>query len=480
MNLSKYVVLLIIVGTPLAGCRDEPTAPTQTPTGLEITAEGFTVLSGGILHLRAVTTLRDGSSEDVTEDVVWSISPGSVGLIEADGRFLAFQGRKGSETITAQYQGQSATAEVMVIPRVQQIDIIPVQPILMTGESVQFKAIANFEDGSQQFVTDEATWSVSPEAMGSISGTGMLQSQSVGDVVVRASHQSDAVNAPVLSDSAEVEIVASEEASLIGLFDMVEIPAGSFTMGNNQGNPNEQPEHEVFVDRFMISRFEITNIQYRRFLHDAQSQNLVTVQDDVVYGTGGRFPGKPYLLLKASQNVGITIFFSSRNSFTNITSQRDKPVAKLTWFGAMAFCDFYGLRLPTEAEWEKASRAGQQLEYGTPNGAINPEIANYDSGSLVDVGSFDPNPFGLYDMAGNAAEFVFDTYDANFYAMSPSDNPFGPGPRDPLTDIIGPVVWRGGSFLTDSLSCRSSYRGSIQRAPDIFSGEDGFGFRVVK
>ncbi|NIR46949.1 formylglycine-generating enzyme family protein, partial [candidate division KSB1 bacterium] len=154
------------------------------------------------------------------------------------------------------------------------------------------------------------------------------------------------------------------------------------------------------------------------------------------------------------------------------------PVIRLSWYGAAAFCDFYGLRLPTEAEWELVSRGGQQFEYGTANGTISHDLANFlGTGGmdtfegLAPIGSFPANPFGLHDLCGNAAEYVFDIFDFQFYGMSPSHNPFGPGPAKPLGRLPaagrplcrdgGPkVVWRGGHWLSDPASCSSAFRGS--------------------
>lgn len=478
--MTKCFPLLLLLSLLMApGCRDEPTAPNATPRALEITADGFTIVSGTTLQLKAVVTLQDGSTQDVTENTIWSTAPGTIGSIDEDARFNAFQRQSGSETITAEYQGETATKQLVVLPRVRKLDILPLQPIVRSGESLQFKALVTFEDGQQQFVTEEASWAVSPAAMGAINEAGMLQAQGMGKAMVQVSHQAEALNAPMFSDTAEVEIVATEEASLIGLFDMVEIPAGTFTMGSNQGHANEQPEHEVFVDRFYISRLEITAGQYLDFLNAALARGAVSIQDDFVVGVDGRFAGRTYLLLTTTQHLSPFITFT-QDGFRLAAARENDPMLQLSWYGAMALCDFYGLRLPTEAEWEKASRGGQQRRYGTQDGTIRPELANFGGGGPRVVGSFEPNPFGLHDMAGNAGEFVFDTYDADFYSVSPSDNPFGPGPREPLIDVVGPVVWRGGSFLSDSLSCRSSFRGVVQRVPDIFAGEDTFGFRVVK
>jgi formylglycine-generating enzyme required for sulfatase activity len=162
----------------------------------------------------------------------------------------------------------------------------------------------------------------------------------------------------------------------------------------------------------------------------------------------------------------------------------DDPVVGVTWYGASAFCALYGYRLPTEAEWEKACRGGLKMAYGTQDGTIDHDLANYAGVGGTDsymrvapVGSFPPNPYGLYDMAGNAAELVFDAYDPSYYSSSPAENPKGPGPLLIIGRLPGKVaLLRGGSFMSGSSSCRASYRGIY----DDQLANSFIGFRVAR
>jgi formylglycine-generating enzyme required for sulfatase activity len=178
-----------------------------------------------------------------------------------------------------------------------------------------------------------------------------------------------------------------------------------------------------------------------------------------------------------------------RFEFRAIAGFENYPAVRLNWYGAAAFCAFYGLRLPTEAEWEKACRGGQQLAYGTSDGTISCDLANYQGAggrdiftSVAPVGSFPPNPYGLYDLSGNAAEFVSDIYDANYYASSPRQNPPGPGPARFFAPIPGGLaLWRGGSWIDPPNRCRSAFRGTIRENADHnLLVEAIVGFRVAR
>jgi len=216
---------------------------------------------------------------------------------------------------------------------------------------------------------------------------------------------------------------------------MVHIPAGAFTMGSNSGFDDQRPEHEVYTDEFLLGRYEITNAQYAAYLTEAYGRDMISYEDGFVY------PIKPphrlvtlTKIARVANDLKDTILFLD-GAFQALPEYADEPVVRMTWYGAKVFCQFYGLRLPTEAEWEKAARAGVRLVYGTADGTLSHDLANYAGTGGADVydgvapvGTFPPNPFGLFDMCGNAAEPVHDVYDANYYSVSPMNNPNGPGP----------------------------------------------------
>ena len=228
--------------------------------------------------------------------------------------------------------------------------------------------------------------------------------------------------------------------------EMARIEAGEFIMGSRY----EQPLHTVRIDEFWIYRKQVTNAQYQLF---CASLNKPLPEEPV-----------PDYIIK----------------YPNY------PVVKVTWDEAKNYAHWAGGRLPTEAEWEKAARGGLQDKI-YPWGNKEPdqgEWANfkYYDGNLKDqripfdskgrgplpCGMFPPNGFGLFDMAGNAWEWVEDFYDPDYYYISPRKNPTGP--------LVGETrVRRGGGWGRSALSLRCACRSSMP--PDIRDAR--MGFRVV-
>jgi len=177
---------------------------------------------------------------------------------------------------------------------------------------------------------------------------------------------------------------------------MVLIPAGEFEMGSNDGGDDEKPAHTVYLDAFYMDKYEVTNALYKKFM-DA---------------TGYKAP-----------------------EFWNDQSFNDPqhPIVGIRWHDAKAYADWAGKRLPTEAEWEKAARGGLVRKEYSSGDTLTHEDANYNGTGGKDkweytspVGSFAPNGYGLYDMAGNVWECCADWYDSEYYAQSPKSNPTGP------------------------------------------------------
>lgn len=221
---------------------------------------------------------------------------------------------------------------------------------------------------------------------------------------------------------------------------MAWIPDGAFTMGAQEGAAKGKPVHEVYLYAFYIDTYEVTTKHYAQFLA----------------AVGAGHPElKPMLWEQATPYDG------------------DRPVIGVAWTAAEAYCAWTGKRLPTEAEWEKAARGtdGRTYPWGNEEPAF--KLANYDkpvysniySDGLRPVGSYEAgkSPYGIYDMAGNAAEWVSDWYDEKYYATSPKSNPSGPGKGEQK-------VLRGGSFGDPTRSLKSSSRESyfpIDKGPYV-------------
>lgn len=199
--------------------------------------------------------------------------------------------------------------------------------------------------------------------------------------------------------------LAQERAKLPAKDDMVRVPAGEFLMGSNRkvdrsAYPPEFPQRRVSLDAFEIDKFEVTAVQFLRFVLADGRPPLVDWKYD-----GGNFQ----------------------------EAMADHPVMHVTWFDAEAYCRWAGKRLPTEAEWEKAARGTDQRRF--PWGNVEPthKHLNYNQRwigerTLMPVGSYEAgkSPYGVYDMAGNVWEWVADWYDDHYYEKSPPRNPKGP------------------------------------------------------
>jgi formylglycine-generating enzyme required for sulfatase activity len=240
--------------------------------------------------------------------------------------------------------------------------------------------------------------------------------------------------------------------------ELVVIPAGFFEMGSYHGRDEEKPVHKVWIDSFLMDRHEVTQAEYEKL------------------GKIEAFPNPSHF------------------------QAADLPVEQVTWPQAARFCnarsrleglqpcynedtgacDFAasGYRLPTEAEWEYACRAGTKTDYSFGDEARQlgdfAWLADNSGKKTHPIGRKKPNPWGLFDMHGNVAEWCQDVYAPDYYKASPEKQPRGP-------DDGNEYVLRGGSWKSTADALRSAYRiGETAGFSDACLARDAIGFRCVR
>ena len=195
-------------------------------------------------------------------------------------------------------------------------------------------------------------------------------------------------------------------------------------MGSANGDADESPPHSVYLEPFWIDQTEVTNTQYALCI---QAQRC-----------------SPPKKLNS---------FTRGDYYTN-SAYGDYPVVYVEWSQAKTYCDWAGRRLPTEAEWEKAARGTDGRAYPWGDSISCSHVQYQDCGDdTVRIGSFPAgaSPYGVLDMAGNVWEWVADWYQENYYSISPSANPNGPGSGNYK-------VMRGGSWYSEDYHVRTASR----------------------
>ncbi|HZS08319.1 MAG TPA: formylglycine-generating enzyme family protein [Blastocatellia bacterium] len=268
---------------------------------------------------------------------------------------------------------------------------------------------------------------------------------------------------------------------------MVLIKGGSFLMGASDEMPDEAPVHEVTVKSFWMDAREVTVAEFAKFI---KATGYRTEAEK--FGWSGVFAMK-------SKNSG-GWEKSDGADWQHPDGPKSKvspnePVTQVSWNDAAAYARWAGKRLPTEAEWEYAARGGlvgKKFVWGDelrPGGrpvanwwqGIFPNerngFAGFDTGEdgfkgRAPVGSFAPNGYGLYDMAGNVWEWCADWFDEKYYAVSPAVDPHGP--------VAGTErAMRGGSWLCSENYC-TNYRPAARSHATPDSGLNNLGFRCVR
>ena len=245
---------------------------------------------------------------------------------------------------------------------------------------------------------------------------------------------------------------------------MVYVPAGTFSMGVPANQADDNLGHLVYLDAYYIQRDEVTNEQYATFLNEAFALGRNRVEFGAVIVNG----------IEALDCTDAQVRWTGER-FEVESGKRSHPMIEVTWFGAQAYAEYYGMRLPTEAEWEKAARGTDQRKFPWGNSEPTSLHGNINNviGETTPVGFFSPvgdSPYGCTDMAGNVAEWCEDWYSLDAYSLPDAHQ----NPRGPQTGEHR--VARGGSFYLPSHFAECAHR--FHDRPDHKCTP--YGFRCVK
>lgn len=324
----------------------------------------------------------------------------------------------------------------------------------------------------------------------------------------------------------EIELIRSLPPGVETPKDMVWISGGEFYQGaveyDTMAMRHERPRHKVALDGFFMDEHPVTNQQFSKFV---EATGYVTVAERKVEWEEMRKqlpPNTP----KPHDSIlqpGALVFKKTKTSVRNlydysqwwlwkiganwkhpngplssIEGKDDHPVVQIAYEDALAYCQWAERRLPTEAEWEYAARGGQEeaiFFWGNDFEQLSVQANTWEgefpvSNALEDgfemrapVKSYPPNPFGLYDMAGNVWEWTSDWYNTTYYPEAASEgtlvNPKGADKAfNPNNRFQQEKVIKGGSFLCSASYC-ASYRISARMATSMDSGMEHLGFRTV-
>jgi len=305
---------------------------------------------------------------------------------------------------------------------------------------------------------------------------------------------------------------------------MVWIPDGTFSMGgdNDQARQDEFPKHEVKLNGFFMDVTEVSNAQFAKFV--AATGYVTTAEKDINWEDLKKqlpsdTPKPEPETLKAASLVFVPTegevslqdysqwwswshganWNHPQGKDSNIVGKDNLPVVHISWDDANAYCKWSGKRLPTEAEWEYASRGGlvkNVYAWGNEKVDEGKIHCNYFQGNFpyknegsdgfmgsATVKSFAPNGYGLYDMGGNVWEWCADKYNNLYYdsfkKIKVAIDPKGPLKSfDPDEPLVEKRVMRGGSFLCNESYC-SGYRVSARMKSSADSSMEHLGFRCV-
>ena len=332
-------------------------------------------------------------------------------------------------------------ASIVISPAT--VDDLPLNKTVQLGVTVSPASATN----------KEVTWVSLNAAIASVTAAGLVKGESAGTTTIRAT-----ANDASGKSADRIVKVLPLTITKNGV-NLVLIQKGTFTMGS-AAIADATPHKVTLTKSFYLSENEITNTQFCAFLNNKGVPNTgIWTVDGSPRTIVTNNPASP-------TNWGV---MHNGAQWVPQSGVANHPVIFVSWYGAKAYCEWAGGRLPTEAEWEYACRAGTTTDYYT-GATLTTTQANYyvnATSKTLPVGNVDhKNPWGLFDMHGNVWEWCNDWYAA--YPAGDAQNPTGPGTGSDR-------VLRGGSWDSNAPYCRSAFRLNY----DPGSRYNDFGFRMA-